>query len=459
MSLEFKPHAYQLKAIRHILNNDYCGLFLDMGLGKTVSTLTAIAELIRGMDISSVLVVAPKRVVELTWTDEVEKWAHLRWLKLERVIGTDKQRRAALARPAHVHLISCDCVAWLVALYGGGAIPFDMLVLDESSKFKNPSSLRFKALRQVRASMLRVVILTGTPSPNGLLDVWAQLYLVDRGERLFKEVTRFRNTYFDNWNHAYTIKNKRCADEIHAKIADVCLSMKAEDYLDLPPKIDSQVRVKLAPRVMRQYEEFERERILELAASASAEGGVVTVQHAAALANKLLQFANGALYDDAHEVHEVHDEKLEALLEQVEEANGQPVLVAYSFRHDLPRIKRALKDYAPREFKGRAELNDWNAGKIQVLLIHPASAGHGINLQHGGHIIVWFGHTWSLELEQQLNARLYRQGQTQPTIIRRLVAVDTMDEEVLRALERKERGQSELMEALKARIEEYVKQR
>ena len=451
-------HNYQHAAVDHIINNPRCGLILEMGLGKTVSTLTAINKLIQGLEISDVLIVAPKRVAETVWTSECEKWEHLKGLKVSRIIGNEAKRKAAIREKAHLYTIGRDNLAWLVGQYGGLSLPFDMVVLDESSSFKNPKSIRFKALRRASSNIRRIVLLTGTPAPNGLIDLWSQIFLLDRGERLGKTLTSYREKYFTpnqrNGHIVYNYKIQKDADrKIYDQIDDICMSMKASDYLEMPELISNPIKLKMSSALKRKYEDFEREQVLQLI-----EGGEVTALNAAALSNKLLQFANGAVYDDSRNVHEIHDLKLEAIDEVIEAANGRPVLVAWTYRHDLERLKKKLKKYDPVHLQCEQNIKDWNAGKIQVLLMHPASGGHGLNLQSGGNIIVWFGQTWSLELEQQLNARLYRQGQKEAhVIIHRLITAGTLDEDVIRALHNKSNKQNGLIEAIKSKLKKYEK--
>lgn len=455
-------HDYQVAAVEHIMSNTHAALFLEMGLGKTVSTLTAIKKLMfEELEIAKTLVVGPKRVVESVWDVECEKWEHLKDLKVSKIIGTVKQRKEALRKNADIYLISRDNISWLCGLYGGSMLPFDMLVIDELSSFKNPKSIRFKALRGVQPSFKRVIGLTGTPAPNGLIDLWSQIYLLDRGERLGKFITRYREEYFKpgKRNGAIIYKYDLVTDgeaRIYEKIGDICMSMKAKDYLKLPGRIDNIIKIVLPPDIQAKYDAFERDQVLQLFAD-QPEDEAITAVSAAALSNKLLQFANGAVYDENKDWHVVHDLKIEALKEIIEDANGKPVLVAYTYQHDLHRIKEALKQYKPVQLKTDQDVKDWNAGKIQVMIMHPASGGHGLNLQAGGHIIVWFGQTWSLELEQQFNARLVRQGQENVVIIHKLVASKTMDEDVIKAQESKSAKQDSLMEAVKAKIKKYVK--
>lgn len=454
-------HPYQEHAVQHVLDKTHCALFLEMGLGKTVSTLTAINELIYSeLAVSRVLVLGPKRVVESVWAEECGKWEHLKHLRVSKVIGPVRQRKAALAVNADIYLLSRDNVAWLCGLYGGSRLPFDMLVIDELSSFKAPASQRFKALRNVQTCFRRVVGLTGTPAPNGLLDLWSQIFLLDRGERLGRYVTKFRETYFTpaKRNGAIVYKYAPRADTeklIYGKISDICMSMRAEDYLELPGRTVNHIKLVLPPDILQRYNDFEREQVFQLFADQPLEEAISAV-NAAALAGKLLQFANGAIYDAAKVWHAVHDIKLQALSEIVEAAGGKPVLVAWTFRHDRERIAEHLKAYNPVDLKGDKEVRAWNAGEVEVLLMHPASGGHGLNLQAGGHIIVWFGQTWSLELEQQLNARLDRQGQRNHVIIHKLIVADTLDEDVVAAQGLKASTQEGLMQAVRARIGRHM---
>lgn len=490
-------HNYQNTGVDHILDNPAAGLFLDMGLGKTVTTLTAIDELIYGrLEVLNVLVIAPKRVVDYVWEEEAHVWEHLRHLRIEKVRGTAKQRLKALKTPADIHLIGRDNVSWLCGLYGGSMIPFDMVVIDELSSFKNPKSQRFKALRMVRPSVKRIVGLTGTPSPNGLIDLWSQLYLLDMGRRLGKFITSYRENYFyaakKNGNIVYKYGLvKGAEDMIYGAIGDICMSMSAEDYLELPEVKLNDIEIVFPPNLQDAYNEFEREKVLDMwedlkeqraekvrkmeedelqGLPYTLEAGYVSstevasmpiqiaAPNAAALTNKLLQFSNGAIYDEDRNVHEVHELKLDEAKEIVENANGSPVLIAYTYQHDRDRLLKALKKYKPRTLKSDKDVLDWNNGEVQVLLMHPASGGHGLNLQSGGHIIVWFGQTWSLELYMQFNARLNRQGQKERVIINRLISCNTEDQNVVKALARKNGDQAALMEAVKAKIEKYVKE-
>ena len=470
-------HKYQLACVQHIIEHPFCGVFVDMGLGKTISTLTAINYLMFDYcEVNSVLVIAPKRVAESVWQEEAEKWEHTRHLRFSKIIGSVKQRISAVMDiEADIYIISRDNVAWLCALYGGGKLPFDMVVIDELSSFKSYKSERFKALRGARPYLKRLVGLTGTPAPNGLIDLWPQIYLMDRGERLEKTISRYREKYFrpgqTNGHAVYSYDLMSDSEYlIHKKIEDICISMKADDYIEMPERTDNYIKLKMSEQIKKQYDDFEKNKVLDLFKPEqeyldNADKWVdkpveINAVNAAALSNKLLQFANGAVYgsDEAvRKVYPVHDIKLEALKEIIEDANGQSVLVAWTFQFDRDRIMDYLKKYKPRELKTNKDIEDWNAGKIQVMLAHPASAGHGLNLQTGGNLIVWFGQTWSLELYQQFNARLYRQGQRNHVIINHLILQGTHDEDVIRALKNKDKKQNALMDSIKAKIDKYKK--
>nr|UWD65274.1 MAG: U3 small nucleolar RNA-associated SSU processome protein 25 [Bacteriophage sp.] len=452
-------HDYQVKAVDMIVNNFNCGLFLDCGLGKTVSTLTAIQELREIGFIDKVLIIAPKKVAQVTWKDEINNWEHLKGLRISVIDGTAAQRRAAMMADADIYTVSRDNVVWLVVEHGGVKLPYDMVVIDELSSFKNYASKRFKALRRVRKFIPRVVGLTGTPAPNGLIDLWAQMFLIDEGKRLGKTITSYRDRFFTagrrNGDIVYQWDLKSPAEETEQKISDlikdICISMSAEDYLKMPDKLMYYDRVKLSDKDFKAYKTFEREQVLEFIES----GETITAASAAALSNKLQQFANGAMYDADRNVLQLHDEKIEKLKELVEAANGQPVLIAYTFKHDLDNIMDALKEYKPVKLEKPEQIADWNAGKINVLVTHPASAGHGLNLQKGGHIMIWYGLTWALELYQQFNARLYRQGQKKPVSIHHIIATDTVDEKIIKSLDGKDTTQRSLMDAIKEIVELY----
>lgn len=454
----YKPYDYQRTAMQWIVDKPKCGLFLDMGLGKTVSTLTAIQQLIDDCEVSRVLVVAPKKVAETTWSTEAQKWEHLHDLKVVKVLGTEKQRCLALSQKADVYVTGRDNFVWLVGKYGG-RLPFDALVIDELTSFKNAKSERFKAMRIALPSVHRVIGLTGTPAPNGLIDLWAQMYCLDQGERLGRSVTKYREAYFEThrWNNIVVrcdVK-KGCEEIIRNKIADICLSMQAKDYLQLPDLITHTATVELTPKVREAYERFEREKVLEFKTEHGQEPANVLAQSAVGLMNKLAQFANGAVYDDSMQVHEVHSEKLDRLAEIVKAANGNSVLVFYQYKHDVTRIAAKLKGYRVRAYQGEKDLNEWNAGQIDVLLAHPVSTAYGLNMQQGGHYIVWFGTGWNLEHYQQANARLHRQGQQHPVTVYQLICTGTVDERAAAALEGKKGVQQGLLDSLNYLIRKY----
>lgn len=451
----YTPHEYQKYAIQRVINTRKCGLFLDMGLGKSSIALSAIRHLrYDTWQVRKTLVIAPKKVAEGTWMRESQKWDHTQILRLSLVAGTQKQRIKALHTPADVYVIGRDNVVWLVE-YFKNDWPFDMVIVDESSSFKSHKAKRFKALAAMYDHIDRCVLLTGTPSPNNLSDLWSQIYLLDKGERLGQRYTGFRERYFDPDKRGadgmiYSYKAKQGSEEsILSKISDVCISMRAKDYLDLPDMIIDAVPVVLDDKAQKKYLELEKKMVLEL----PEDEDEISVMSAAALSNKLQQLANGAVYDEDHAWHEIHQCKIEALLELLESLRdrGKQALVFYNFQHDLERIQAALGRKGV-VLKGQAEIDAWNAHKIDVLLAHPASAGYGLNLQEGGNHIIWFGLTWNYEHYTQANARLHRQGQTEKVIIHQLVTVDTRDEDVVQALERKGNVQEWVLESLKARI-------
>lgn len=458
--MRFTPYDYQAKGLEWIVEHPESALLWEMGLGKSVVTLTAIRNLIDSCDIETALVVAPKKVAETTWTTEAAKWDHLNSLRVAKVMGTEKQRNEALAQPADVYVIGRDSFVWLVGKYKG-ILPFDMMVLDELTSFKNANSQRFRAMRIARPSVKRVVGLTGTPAPNGLIDLWGQMYCIDQGKRLGKTLTKYRDTYFDlrRWNNIIIrcdIK-KNCDKIIKGLIEDITLTMQAKDYLQLPDLLMHTVEVELSPSVMQGYKEFEREKVLEFKrdhTESSTPDGIV-VNSAAALLNKLSQYSNGAVYDEDRNVHHIHDEKIDKLVELIEGANGSGVLVFYQFKHDITRIREALKGYKVEVYEGEQQLLDWNARKIDVLLAHPASTAYGLNMQHGGHYIVWFGTGWDLELFQQANARLHRQGQKEPVIVYKLVGKGTVDERASTALDSKKDRQQSLLDSLNYLLRKY----
>lgn len=445
--MKYKPHNYQQFATDFILNQSICCLMLDMGLEKTVITLTALWQLaLDSFDVSRVLVIAPKRVAEDTWPKELAKWEHLTGLTSSLVLGSAAERKAALQRKAFLYIINRENVAWLVKNHYWD---FDMVVIDELSSFKSNKAERFKAMKKVRPMVTRIVGLTGTPAPNTLMDLWPQMYLMDMGQRLGRFIGGFRDRFFlpDKRNREiiYSYKPREGAeDAIYALISDICISMKAADYLDMPERIDNRIEVSMSPKERKLYDDFQKDMVLSIGDEE------LDATNAAALSNKLLQMANGAVYCEDKKVIPIHDRKLDALEDLVEGANGKPLLVAYWYKHDLQRIKARFKN--ARCIDTAKDIDDWNAGQIPLALIHPASAGHGLNLQDGGCTIVWFGLTWSLELYQQLNARLWRQGQKHTVVIHHIVTKGTHDEDVMRALENKDTRQSALIEAVRARI-------
>ena len=444
--MKYKPYDYQTFATNFVLEHPACGLILDMGLGKSVITLTALwSLLLDSFDVGKVLVVAPKRVAENTWPAELKKWEHLDGLTWSLVLGSEKDRRAALQRRAKIYIINRENVTWLVDNYRWD---FDTLVIDELSSFKSSKAQRFRALKRVRPRISRVIGLTGTPQPNGLLDLWPQMYLLDMGQRLGRFVGGYRERFFlpDKRNREviYSYKPKEGAEEkIYELISDICISMRAADNLDMPGLVASRVEVQMNAKERKLYEGFERDMVLHL------KDGDLDAVNAAALSGKLVQMANGAVYGENRKVHHIHDRKLDALEDIIEAANGKPLLVAYWYKHDLERIRQRFE---VRTIDTPKDIADWNEGKIPVALIHPASAGHGLNLQDGGSTIVWFGLTWSLELYQQLNARLWRQGQKHTVVIQHIVAAGTHDEDIMNALEKKDMSQTALIAAVKARI-------
>ena len=454
--MEFKPHAYQAHCIRKIEEIPKLGLFLDMGLGKTVTTLTAVKDLkYNRFEVRKVLVIAPKKVAEGTWTKEKDKWDHTRMLRVSQVLGSQAKRIRALNTPADLYIINRENVVWLVDYYRN-AWPFDMVIVDESSSFKSHKAKRFKALASVGGLISRMVELTGTPSPNGLEDLWAQVYLLDGGERLGKRYTQFRERYFqpdrrgpDGMVYSYEAK-PGTQESILQKISDICISMKAEDYLQLPDITYHEIPVELDPKAKKAYLELERKMVLEL----PEDEEEISVASAAALSNKLLQLGNGAIYDEDRQYHEIHNCKIEAFLELIESLQGKPALVFYNFQHDRIRMLKALEKMKlrVRELKTTQDEDDWNAGKIDVLLTHPASSAYGLNLQQGGNHVVWFGLTWNYELYTQANKRLHRQGPQEKVIVHHLICSGPRDEEVMDALQRKDDVQGWVMQSLKARI-------
>lgn len=445
--MKYEPHNYQQFATDFILEHPISCLMLDMGLGKTVITLTALWQLaLDSFDVSRILVIAPKRVAEDTWPKELSKWEHLSGLDATLVMGTQAEREAALRQQTFLYIINRENVSWLVANHPWD---FDMVVIDELSSFKSNQAQRFKAMKKVRPLVSRIVGLTGTPAPNSLLDLWPEMYLMDMGQRLGRFIGGFRDRFFTpdkrNREIIYSYKPREGAEEaIYGLISDICISMKAVDYLDMPELIMNRVEVSMDSRERKIYDDFQRDMVVSL------QGEELDAVNAAALSGKLTQMANGAVYGENRKVLHIHDRKLDALEDLMEAANGKPLLVAYWYEHDLQRIKARFKN--ARCIDTTQDIDDWNAGKIPLALIHPASAGHGLNLQEGGCTIVWFGLTWSLELYQQLNARLWRQGQKHTVVIHHIVTKGTHDEDVLRALDNKDTRQSALIDAVRARI-------
>jgi len=446
--MEYVPHDYQRYVIQYIETHPVAAVLLDMGLGKTSITLTALMNLLfDSFEAHKVLVIAPLRVARDTWPAEIEKWDHLRMLTYSVAVGTEKERKAALMRPADIYIINRENVQWLVEQ---SRLPFDFdtVIVDELSSFKNHQSKRFKALMKVRPCVKRIVGLTGTPSANGLMDLWAEFKVLDMGQRLGRFIGMYRNSYFSpdkrNGQIIYSYKLlPGAADAIYRQIGDITISMKATDHLKMPELVMNNFVVELGDDERERYEELRQTLVLQL------PDRDITVANAAALSGKLLQMANGAIYDDDKQQIHIHDRKLDALEDLIEGANGKPVLVAYWFKHDLERIKARFN---VREIKTSADIRDWNNGNIPVAVIHPASAGHGLNLQAGGSTLIWFGLTWSLELYQQTNARLWRQGQQEIVVIHHIITDGTVDEHVLKALQSKEKVQNGLINAVKAEL-------
>lgn len=441
----FKPHKYQTYAIEKIIDQKQTGLFLEMGLGKTVCTLTAIHQLIYDhFSVSKVLVIAPLRVAQTVWPDELEKWDHLTPLTMSLVLGSAADRKKALQKQAEVYVINRENVPWLTDYLK--TWPFDMVVIDELSSFKSPKAKRFKELRKVRPKVDRIVGLTGTPAPNGLIDLWAQMYLLDMGERLGKHITGYRDRYFfPGWQNGHIVyrwdPKPEAEQRIYEKIDDICVSMKSEDWLQMPDRIENVTKVDLDPAERERYQQLKTDYILPMADSD------VTADSAGVLSNKLLQMANGAVYDENKDVHHVHGRKLDALEDMIEAANGKPVLVFYQYKHDLEAIKKRFP-----KAEG-VDVKKWNLGQIEIMLAHPASAGHGLNLQDGGSTVIWYGLTWNLEHYQQANARLYRQGQKKTVFINHIITKGTIDESVYKALKNKDASQEALINAVKAELE------
>lgn len=447
--MKYKPHSYQEYAIRYIETHPISALLIDMGLGKTSITLTAICNLLfDSFEVCKVLVIAPLRVAKNTWTDEIKKWEHLSTLTYSLIVGNENERLSALNEKADIYIINRENVDWLVNK-SGYKFDFDMVVIDELSSFKNHQSKRFKSLMKVRPLVKRIVGLTGTPSSNGLMDLFAEFKILDMGKRLGYFIGQYRNTYFKpdktNGPIVYSYKPLPNAENaIYEKISDITVSMKANEYLKMPELLTSNYVVELSNSEKNQYDEMKKSLVLEIT------DGEITASNAASLSNKLCQLSNGAIYDDEQNIVEIHDRKLEALEDIIESMNGKHLLIAYWYRHDLERIKSR---FSVREIKTNEDISDWNDGKIPVALIHPASAGHGLNLQNGGSTLVWFGLTWSLELYQQTNARLYRQGQKNTVVIQHIITKGTIDEQILKALQKKNKTQADLIDAVRANLE------
>lgn len=453
--MKYKPHNYQAFAIDYIETHPVAAVLLDMGLGKTSITLTAIYNLLfDSFEVHRVLVVAPLRVARDTWTAEVHKWDHLQSLKCSVAVGTESERKAALMQKADIYIINRENVGWLIE---ESKIPFDfdMVVVDELSSFKNHNTKRFKSLLKVRPKVNRIVGLTGTPASNGLMDLWAEYRLLDMGQRLGRFITQYRNNYFvpdkRNGMVIFSYKPLPFAEEaIYKQISDITISMKSTDHLHMPELINTEYEVSLSDTEAEKYADMKQELVLNI------PDGEITASNAASLSNKLSQMSNGAIYDDDGVVHHIHDRKLDALEDIIESANGKPVLIAYWFKHDLERISERLKKcHIPfSKLDTSASITKWNNGEIPVALIHPASAGHGLNLQSGGSTIVWFGLTWSLELYQQTVARLWRQGQVSKTVVvQHIITKGTIDERIMKALKNKDKTQSALIDAVKADLQ------
>lgn len=457
--MDFIPYPHQQAGIDWILDRPAACLFWGMGTGKTVTTLTAIDRLLHdALEDGPALVIAPKRVAENTWSSEAAKWEHLNHLRVVKIMGTTIQRQLAMNESADIYVINRENVVWLVNEYaylekylgGDAGWPFSIVVIDELSSFKSAQAKRWKALRRVRGRIRRIIGLTGTPRPNGLEDLWPEMYLMDQGARLGKTLGAFRSRYLvpekSNGHIVYSYRPREGAeDEVYDRLADICMSLRKDDVLSLPGQIYEDVLLEPSPALLKRYKQFERDRVMECL---DADGDIVAGS-AAALTNKLLQFANGAIYDTVGEAHTIHDVKLDALEELLEEAGGDPVLVLYAYQHDADRIRQRIKC---RALNTPEDIDAWNRGEVPVALAHPASIGHGLNLQYGGHITIWYGLTWSLELYQQANERLNRPGQKQVCRVYHLILRGTHDERVLKALQNKDQGQAAAIEALRLEI-------
>lgn len=463
--MKFEPRPHQALALDFLREHNRAGLFLDMGLGKTVITLTRVKELIDDYAVNKVLVIAPKRVAEDTWSREQDKWDHLHGLRVSKILGTEAQRIRAVNMDADIYVINRENVVWL-AEYLGKYWPFDGLVIDELSSFKSPSSKRFRALKRVVKLCNYVIALTGTPAPNGYMDLWPEIYLLDYGERLGQTLGAFRNRYFSPGAHKGHIVfewrlKSGAKEQIDHRLSDLCLSMSKDDWLNMPPILFNDVVVRMSPGERELYDRIVHDKVLPLldgkVSSMENFDSAVVGTNAATLSGKLLQCANGAVYDDRGDVVQIHDRKLDALEDIIEAANGKPVLCFYQFQHDLARIRERFPDLAMKLEHGpigTEQISAWNRGEIPLLLCHPASAGHGLNLQEGGSTVVWFGLPWSLELYEQANARLYRMGQQERVVVHHILCEGTLDRKVLAALHTKDQTQRALLNALKGYINE-----
>lgn len=436
-------HQYQNRMIDFIYNTPKCAVWAGLGLGKTITTLTAITDLLDSLTVCKVLIIAPLRVANSVWHTEAKRWTHTKDLTFSIVTGSEKERISALFKSADIYVINRENVQWLVEYYKT-KWPYDLVVIDESSSFKSASSQRFKALKKVRTLTDRMVQLTGTPSPNGLIDVWSQMFLLDGGERLGKTMSAYKMRFFEAGYNGYSFKPVKNADKIiHKLIDDIVISLNVDDYLEMPERIDTVMRVNIPPTRLAEYKQLEREFLIQI------NDAEIVAYNAATLAGKLLQYCNGAMYtDELKNWTEIHTAKLDALDEILEDNQDENLLIAYNYKTDLIRLKARYPDAVVLD-NDPDIITRWNNGQIKILLAHPASAGHGLNLQHGGSIIVWFGLNWSLELYQQFNGRLHRQGQTKPVRIVHIVADGCIDDKVMRAIENKAQTQDELLNALK----------
>lgn len=448
----YRPRSYQEFMYWFTLKHPRCGLLADMGLGKSVVSLTVMKFLLDSFQVCKPLIVSTKRVVETVWVEEAQKWEHTKNLKGVKILGSAKERIQAINTDADFYCINRENISWLVDYYKS-RWPYDMLIVDESSSFKSHKAQRFKALKLIRTKLDRIMLLTGTPAPNGYMDLWSQIYLLDGGERLGQHITDYRRVYFDAAQHQghivlkYAVK-KDAIPIIQNKISDICISIKSSDYLkDLPKAIDNVIKIQMPPHIKDQYEDFERQQVLLL------KGKKITAINRAVLVNKLLQFASGQVYDEVRQSYILHDLKINVFEELLDEANGQPMLVGYSYKHAAERL---INKFKARELKTKTDVDEWNKGNIPLMIAHPASAGHGLNLQFGGHILTWYEQNWSLELTQQFDKRIDRPGQKFTVIKNKLILQGTMDEDVMRSLNYKDKNQDILLEAVKARIEKYL---